>query len=425
MTMPMRPAMMGYGYGMGSGMGQENMYFGSPDPGKEIADVMLRSRASQRADEEATSLEEERKAQAKWREGQTAREDAEAPLRRTRDLVDLMGKGWRPGGGAPSTDGGVQAGLPPAGSDPGFQRRPLRTGDVDPGFQAHPSRTGDVDPGFQRPPAGIGGMGGGDRIPMPQGAAGMPGAFNPGTGTHNRADIDLSTYGGIGAMPYSATPEGRQSMSARELLESGLIPDLTPAGAIYLSQHPEHIAGMINAARGRGKDFDDWKRQWDYEGAHPHRLNPLEDKPTMTLSGALQEVDRQYGNGITNDAITRLGGVDKRMQLARQMMRPDFDPSHMPLAGTADRNARFTARTGRKLPAAGEEGGPQPGDEERATRNRQIAQVRDLIPPGADPDKVREVLRSHGLTDDEIQGVTTSPTKPRPRTAAVGAGGRF
>jgi hypothetical protein len=407
--MPMRPPMMGYGYGGGQVVEQD--YFGPSNPGHELAQAVLSARASKRADEQAAAQEEERKAMAAWRAEQSTRQARLDPMEEAERRARMRAMGIRGPGetdGAPGAD--VQSGLPPAGIMAASQAHPV-AGVSDPGFTpTHGlppvgNRTQAMDSGFMGP-KGV----------MPTGTAhDLPGAFNPQTGTHNPADIDL---GGGYHMPYSATPERRQSVSADELMRSG-IPNMTPALALYLSQHPEHVGPMLAQAHGTRNDpygpestqFHEHMREFDV--AHP-----LRDQDAMTLAGAHQELDRIYGHGKQGGAAEVLG-VDREEQLARQMMSRGFNPSRMPLSGTADRNARFQARTGRALPAAapGEEG----ADVKSADRNRQIAAVTSMIPKGADPQRVREVLRSHGITDEEAEGIL-NPPKPR---AAAGAGSRF
>jgi len=265
----------------------------------------------------------------------------------------------------------------------------------------------DIDPGFTAPPGAAGWDSGGAHT--------LPGAFNPATQQHNPAagpppgDGTIDLGGG-----YSMNPGQRSREDTEGLQGFGF----SPAEALYFQHHPEERpSSFLDSRRGGGQSFEDWQQRWDYEGAHPHRTAE-QDKPEMTLAGALQEVDRIYGKGQPGGAATTLG-TDKRMRLAQQMTRRGFDPSHMPLSGTADRNARFLGRTGRSLPAQAPE--EEAGDRASLERNRQIKAVTGMIPPGAEPTRVREILRQHGITDEEAEGIL-NPPKPR---AAAGGGTHF
>jgi len=408
-TLPGRPWQFGGTYGEREV--PEIGYYGPTNPGHELAQAVLGARAAKRQDEEAASLEKERQAMAAWRQAQADRESRMDPLNEAVARARLRGMGVRmpgemPEGPAMRTD--TQGGLPPAGQ-----------------FGAHGGGglAGTAqDPSMQRPTLGGGspGLAGTTQDPRLAGTAHtLPGAFNPVTGAHNPADIDL---GGGYSMPYSATPEARQALSAQQLMESG-IPNMTPGLALYLSEHPEHVGPMLAQAHSRSSNdpygpestaFHEHMRVFDAE-------HPLRDQPEISLAGALQEVDRLYGKGMPGGAAETLG-ADRRMELAQQMTRRGFPAARMPLSGIGDRNARFQARTGRTLPTPSPE--EQTQDTQGAARARQLGAIRSMIPKGADPTRVREILRQHGVTDEEAAGILNPPAAPKaPR--APGAGSRF
>jgi hypothetical protein len=221
MTMPMRMPMMGYGYG--GGQVTEQDYYGPANPGHELAQAVLQTRASKRADEEEQANVAERRQR-------TAREAEWDPismaLARAR-LAEMGVTHEEPGGGESRTEGqpprqmDTQAGLPPAQPSNGGPPRgapgpgaPMR--DTAPGRGVNPF-TPDA---AYAPPTGT--------------AHDLPGAYNPLTGTHNPADINL---GDGYRMPYSMTGAGRRASTADLLMHSGLR-NMTPAAAALLAQDP-------------------------------------------------------------------------------------------------------------------------------------------------------------------------------------------
>ncbi len=169
-----------------------------------------------------------------------------------------------------------------------------------------------------------------DMTPVEGTAHALPGAFNPVTGTHNPADVNL---GGGYRLQGAMTPEGRRGRDASELAAAH-IPGLTPELAMYLSDHPEHIAPFIQRAYGRvGQRWEPGSEEeaLDYEG----KLAALRHHETqrqagqLTLEQALSQVDEAYSErdpisgGIKSSRLS----MPSRMRLAQEVMHGNY--SHL------------------------------------------------------------------------------------------------
>ncbi len=242
----------------------------------------------------------------------------------------IVGPGEAPGVAPPAaTQPLPPAQVPSRGSvysdrDPGFAL-PGPGRDVDPGFtQPGPQR--DIDPGFTAPRRGGDIY---DMTPVQGTAHALPGAFNPVTGTHNPADVDL---GGGYHLQGTMTPEGRRSRDVAALTGAH-IPGITPELAMYLADHPEHIAPFIQRAYGRaGQRWEPQSEEeaLDYEGKLAAlRRRETQPRGELTMEQALAQVDEAYSqrDPISGEIKSSQLSMPARMRTAREVMRGDY--SHL------------------------------------------------------------------------------------------------
>lgn len=304
------------------------------NPGADFAAAIHSYRTGKRQEHLDTQAEEDRRRRM-------AREDVTNPMEDVLRRVALANAGVEfPGEYDQGTTGG---------GEPEFTLPSRGTPNMTPSFRLP---TDMLDRGVGDRTAGDmldrGGPGGGPPAHM------RPGAFNPTTQSHNPADINL---GDGYSMAGGETPQGRRGRAASQLTAAN-IPGVTPGLALYLSEHPEHIAAIMQAMReGRespygeaatsfmekqqGLEHRNRMGELQYERNHP----PAGPKNEMTVAGALEEVDRLYS---PRDAQGNLTGSrlnpSARMRLAQRMTRPDFNSEELgPAAGfggTAGQGAR-------------------------------------------------------------------------------------
>lgn len=181
---------------------------------------------------------------------------------------------------------------------------------------------------------------GGDRLPPiqmgndhalvpPAGATGtvegtahaLPGAYNPVTNTHNPADVNL---GGGFTLSGDQTPDARRRRDAGELMNSG-IQGMTPELALYLADHPEHLAGLLARENGpheyhpttedEAVDF--------YKKTHPHAGESESGgrgPAGLTMEQAFQQADELYGHKdpVSNE-MTGDFDPDARTRIAKRI----------------------------------------------------------------------------------------------------------
>lgn len=155
----------------------------------------------------------------------------------------------------------------------------------------------------------------------------LPGAFNPVTGQHNPADVDL---GGGYHLAGSMTREGRHARALQEL-SGAHIPGMTPELASYLADHPEHIGPMLDAQFRRGAGGGryepstqaEWMQNERFLSSLPRRGQ--DEKPEMSLEHALAQVDEMYGSRdpVTGAISSRLN-PGARMRLGEEVSHGNF-----------------------------------------------------------------------------------------------------
>lgn len=306
------------------------------NPGADFAAAIHSYRTGKRQEHLDTQAEEDRRRRME-------REDVTNPMEDALRRVALANAGVEfPGEYDQGTTGG---------GEPEFTLPSRGTPNMTPSFRP---QTDMLDRRLARGVTGEGDMldrgGAGGGIPGHM----RPGAFNPMTQSHNPADINL---GGGYSMAGGETPQGRRGRAASQLTAAN-IPGITPGLALYLSEHPEHIAPIMQAMReGRespygesalammrereGLQHTNRMGELQYERNHP----PAGPKNEMTVAGALEEVDRLYG---TRDVQGNMTGSrlnpSARMRLGQRMTRPDFNSEELgPAAGfggTAGQGAR-------------------------------------------------------------------------------------
>jgi hypothetical protein len=147
---------------------------------------------------------------------------------------------------------------------------------------------------------------------------------------HNPADIDL---GGGYRLAGSQTPEARQGASRDELMHAN-IPGMTPALAMYLSAHPEHIGPMLDAQFRRGGEGPYQGRsrdQWMADERFTHSLSPANERlQNLSPEQALQFVNETYApkNAVTGERESTLSPA-ARLRTAHDISQGRIDPSRL------------------------------------------------------------------------------------------------
>lgn len=288
-----------------------------------------------------------------------------------------------------------------------FRRAQLYNAGAEPDEQpetASPSASGAVTP--------AGAMGAGDRMPI---HSVMPGAYNPDSGGHNPAYLELG--GGL-RMPAMLTPRGKQARITGDLTAAGV----APGAADYVAASGDNqLANELlkpttaTATEYKPKTFDEAVRY--YLDTHPAEAGRV--KTPLTLDQAYKQVDQMYGKWdhgvLTGHALSTAA----RDRLARRMTSNSFDSSTLPPPppGYGIPTPRAPAETlppgqggfpTNPAPAgsapAPTGSGPAPAGGDRASS---IARARQLMAGYSSlPDSTkRRILGQHGLSDDEVNQV--------------------